>query len=73
MEWGKIVKVHREALNWSVADLSIKSGVKHGTIYQIERGQKNGGSIVIIEKLLKTMNHELVLISISDPRKMNTK
>ena len=52
MEWGKIVKVHREALNWSVADLSIKSGVKHGTIYQIERGQKNGGSIVIIEKLV---------------------
>jgi transcriptional regulator with XRE-family HTH domain len=72
MTWGEIIKLHREKLGWSVADLSIKSGIKHGTIYQIERGQKNGGSIVIIEQLLNTMDVSLCTTS-NDPRNMNTK
>jgi transcriptional regulator with XRE-family HTH domain len=72
MTWGEIIKLHREKLGWSVADLSIKSGIKHGTIYQIERGQKNGGSIVIIEQLLNTMDVSLCTTS-GDPRNMNTK
>lgn len=59
MNWGDYIKTTRTEKGLSVADLSLKSGIKDATIAQIERGQKNGGSIVIIEKILSAMGQTL--------------
>ncbi len=62
MNWGKFIKEKRKQKELSIADLSQISGVKDATIYTIEKGQKSGGSIENIRKIIVALGCKLVII-----------
>ena len=64
MNWGDFIKEERTKRGLSRADLSQLSGVKDAAIYKMENGQKLGGSIIMIEKILLAMNFELKAVKL---------
>lgn len=61
MNWGKEIKTRRIKKGLSVADLSLKSEVKDMTIRKIENGQKLGGSINMVDQILRGLGSKLTI------------